>query len=402
MPRGDRLAIVTNAGGPGVMATDAAIRVGLSVPRLSDATVEKMRPSLPATANLKNPVDVIGDARADRYLVALESVLEEPGIDQVLVILTPQSMTDIESIAGGVVQIHQKAEKPMACAFMGATDVAPGIRLLQAAHIPHYILPEWACRAMADVQQIRAWREHPLDEPVRFPVDQKSARTIVEEAEVGYLTEDRALDLLAAYGLPVPPYRLCQSADEAVAFAEQYGYPAVLRVVSPQVVHKSEVRGVVLNLTDAAAVRASYEQMLRGVRQAVPGADIRGVLVRGMIPFGYEVILGAKRDASFGPTVMFGLGGIYVELFKDVTFGLAPLGHVTAERMLRSVKVYRILEGARGRPRANLEAIQECLIRLGQLISDYDRIVEVDINPLIVGPAEVGNTVADVRIRLTN
>lgn len=402
MPKGDRLAIVTNAGGPGVMATDAAIRVGLSVPRLGDGTVEHMKPSLPATANLKNPVDVIGDARADRYLVALESVLQDASIDQVLVILTPQSMTDIESIAGGVVQIHQNANKPMACAFMGATDVVPGVRLLQAAHIPHYILPEWACRAMADVQQIRVWREQALDEPVRYPVDQNAAHAIIHDAEVGYLSEDRALDLLSAYGLPVPPYRLCHAADEAVAFAEQHGYPAVLRVVSPQVVHKSEVRGIALNLPDATAVRASYEGMLRAVRQAVPGAEIRGVLVRGMIPSGYEVILGAKRDASFGPTVMFGLGGVYVELFRDVTFGLAPLGRGTAERMLRSVKVCRILEGARGRPRANLEAIQECLIRLGQLISDYDRIVEVDINPLIVGPAATGNTVADVRIRITN
>ncbi|NQT14011.1 MAG: CoA-binding protein, partial [Planctomycetes bacterium] len=165
MSAGNRLAIVTNAGGPGVMATDAAVRVGLSVPRLAESTSAKLKKTLPATANMKNPVDVIGDARADRYSVALEGVLDDPGIDQALVILTPQSMTDIDAIAHGICQIHEKADKPIACAFMGATDVASGIRLLQQAHIPHYLLPEWACRAMADVQRILAWRRQPRDEP---------------------------------------------------------------------------------------------------------------------------------------------------------------------------------------------------------------------------------------------
>ena len=402
LPAGDRLAIVTNAGGPGVMATDAAVREGLSVPRLSEPTVEKLSARLPATANLKNPVDVIGDARADRYAAALEAVLEDPNIDQVLVILTPQSMTDIEAIADCVCQIQKCATKPMACAFMGATDVAPGVRRLQSAHIPHYILPEWACRAMAGVQQVRAWRHQTLDEPEPLPVDQAAARAILDDCPAGFLSEDRALDLLRAYGLPVPLYRLCAGADEAADFAAQCGYPVVLRVVSPQIVHKSEVKGVVLNLPDEPSLREAYDAMFRSIRAAAPEAEIRGVLVRGMIAPGYEVILGAKRDPSFGPTLMFGLGGIYVELFRDVTFGLAPLGRLAAGRMVRRVKVYRILEGVRGRPAADIPAIEQSLIRLGQLISDFERIAEVDINPLIVGPAEVGNTVADVRIRLTH
>lgn len=401
MPQGDRLAIVTNAGGPGVMATDAAVRVGLSVPLLSQSTVEKMQSSLPATANLKNPVDIIGDARADRYMTALESVLEDPQIDQVLVILTPQSMTDIESIAAGIVQIRQRAEKPIACAFMGATDVASGIRVLQAAHIPHYILPEWACRAMADVQKIRLWRQQPPDEPLPLAVDYARAKAILDQVPAGYLTEDLALELLGAYGLPVPACRVCHTAEEAVAFGQEYGYPLVLRVLSPQIVHKSEVKGVALNLPDETAVRTQYCRMREAISDFAPEAEVRGILVRRMIPEGYEVILGAKRDPAFGPVVMFGLGGIYVELFKDVTFGLAPLGPVAAERMIRSVKAYHILAGARGRPAADLKSIQESLIRLGQLIGDFPRIKEIDVNPLIVGPAEVGNVVADARIRVT-
>lgn len=400
LPAGNRLAIVTNAGGPGVMATDAAIRAALRVPRLAEATSDRLRKALPATANVKNPVDVIGDARADRYTAALEAVLEDPNVDQVLVILTPQSMTDIDAIARGVCQIHQKAAKPIACSFMGAADVTSGIRLLQAARIPHYLLPEWACAAMADVQRIRHWRGQPLCEIDPLPVKQAVARTLLDRAGPGYLGEDQALEVLRAYGLPVPVFRLCATAQEAADFAGQIGYPVVLRVVSPQVVHKSEVKGVALNLADAGMVRGAFERMRRDVAAAAGGAEIRHLLVRKMIPAGHELILGAKRDPVFGPTLMFGLGGIYVELFEDVTFGLAPLDQATAARMVRHIKAYRLLEGMRGGSPADIENIRDCLQRLGQLVSDFPRIVELDINPLIAGPAEVGNMVADVRIRL--
>jgi len=401
MPQGNRLAIVTNAGGPGVMATDAAVSMGLSVPRLTQSTQQRLRESLPATANVKNPVDVIGDARADRYQAALRHVLDDPQIDQVLVILTPQSMTDIEAIARGVVEIGRNAAKPIACSFMGAEDVAPGIRLLQEAHLPHYILPEWACAAMAAVQRIRAWRALELDEPEQLPVDWAAAARIIDSAPAGYLEEPEALAVLAAYGLPVPQHRLCTSAEEAAQFADQIGYPVVLRIVSPQVVHKWDVGGVVLNLHDASAVRSAFEQMVQRVRQAVPQAEIRGAVVRRMIPPGHEVILGVKRDPSFGPVLMFGLGGLYVELFKDVTFGLAPISRGSAQRMLRQVKAFKLLEGIRGNPPADVENIRQCIQRLGQLAADFPRISELDINPLIVGPKERGNIVADVRIRLS-
>jgi acetyltransferase len=438
LPAGNRLAIVTNAGGPGVMATDAAIRSGLRVPRLAEATMAKLHESLPATANIKNPVDVIGDARADRYTAALEAVLGDPNVDQVLVILTPQSMTDIEAIAHGVCRIHEAGRgdgkkgdsphlperpatnvpsvpgfaqmgtvplfsaKPIACSFMGAADVSAGIHTLQSAHIPHYILPEWACEAMAYVQKIRQWRRQEQGDVDRLPVKQEAARSILDAAPAGYLDEDRALAVLAAYGLPVPEHQLCTTPEEAVAFAERAGYPLVLRVVSPQVVHKSEVKGVALNLADAGMVRAAFERMRHFVSAAVPGATIRGILARRMIPSGYELILGAKRDPVFGPVLMCGLGGIHVELFEDVTFGLAPIDRATAGRMLRNVRAYRLLEGMRGAAPADIENIEHCLVRLGQLVADFPRIVELDINPLIAGPGEQGNAVADVRLRLAD
>ncbi len=400
MPAGDRLAIVTNAGGPGVMATDAAIREGLAVPRLAESTIAELKKTLPATANTKNPVDVIGDARADRYMAAMESVLADPNVDQMLVILTPQSMTDIDAIAEGVCQIHQKAVKPIACAFMGAADVASGIHRLQKDHIPHYILPEWACRAMADVSWIRQWRAGKLDQPERPVEDRQPAAAILEQARAGYLPEDLALDALAAYGLPVPPRRLCQTADQAVAFADEIGYPVVLRAVSPQIVHKSEAKALALNLACADDVRKAYDRLLADVARAVPEAEVRGVLVRSMIPPGHEVIVGAKRDPAFGPVLMFGLGGIHVELFGDVTFALAPIGRTGAARMIGRVKASRLLEGHRGSEPADLEAIKTSLVRLGQFVTDFERVVELDVNPLIVGPGAMGHAVADVRIRL--
>jgi len=400
MPAGNRLAIVTNAGGPGVMATDEAVAAGLSIPRFTEATTDALRVSLPAAANVSNPVDVIGDARADRYTAALEAVLQDPNVDQALVILTPQSMTDIDSIARGICQIHKQATKPLACSFMGAADVHSGVHLLQQSHIPHYILPEWACDAMANVQWIRQWRQQPIEQPEPLPVDREAARTIIDRAGPGYLDEERALAVLAAYGLPVPPHKLCATAEEAVAFARHIGYPVVLRAVSPLIVHKTEVKGVALNLANAYAVRRAFKRMHRYLAGVLPGAEIRGMLVRAMIPSGHELILGAKRDPRFGPTLMFGLGGIHVQLFEDVTFGLAPIDRATAARMMRQVKAYRLLKGVRGAARADIQAVQQCLLRLGQLVCDFERILELDVNPLIVGPAEVGNAVADVRIRL--
>ncbi len=401
MPKGNRLAIVTNAGGPGVMATDMAVDVGLDIARFTPETTAKLDAALPAAANKKNPVDVIGDARSDRYEAALHAVLEDPNVDQSLVILTPQSMTDIEEIARGIVRVHETTDKPIACSFMGACDVKAGIDILQAVEIPHYNLPEQACQAIADVQRIRRWRESKPDKHKPFSVDKARAEKILADLPEGYLREDQALEVLEAYGLPVPKFRLCKDADQAVAFAEEIGYPVVLRVVSPQIVHKYDVKGVALNLPDAAAVRDAHKAMMDHIAQVKPEADVLGMIVRGMIPAGHEVILGAKRDAVFGPTLMFGLGGLFVEIFRDVTFALAPISAATASRMVHGIKALPLLEGARGSIVADIASIEQALCRLGQLVTDLPRILEMDINPLIVGSAEQGNAVADVRIRLS-
>jgi len=398
----NRVAIITNAGGPGVMATDAAVKNGLELARFEQATTEQLKKSLPAAANVKNPVDVIGDARDDRYASALDAVLADPAADQVLVILTPQSMTNIEAIARVVCRAAERTDKPLVCSFMGGSDVAAGVQILQSAKIPHYLLPEWACEAMGNLQVYRRWLERPSGEEKRFDVDRTRAAAIIDQAAAGYLTELQAGEVLAAYGFPVLDSVLTRSTAEAEAAANRIGYPVVLRVVSPDIIHKFDVGGVALNLKTAREVRAAYKTMQARLKAAAGQARIEGILVRKMIPAGKEVILGLNRDPVFGHVIMFGLGGIYVEVFKDVTFRLVPIRQLDAEDMISEVKSSKVLQGTRGEGASDMAAIGDCLCRLSQLAADFPRVAELDINPLIVHAAGRGAHVADVRIRLAD
>lgn len=405
LPKTNRIAIVTNAGGPGVMATDAAIERGLELSKFNENTTAALKKALPAAANMKNPIDVIGDARDDRYAAAMEAVFTDGSVDMALVILTPQSMTNINAIAQAVCDVHERhADKKitLSCSFMGGKDVAPGIRILQKAGIPHYILPEWACDALQHAVRYRNWLNRDRTEVVEFKVDKAAAKTIVDKAPDGYLPEMDALKLLQTYGFPIAPFQLTQTADEAVAVADKIGYPVVLRVVSPKIVHKFEMKGVVLNLQNADAVRSAYAAMRDNLLKHVQASDITGIIVRKMIPSGKEVILGANRDPNFGHILMFGLGGIYVEAFKDVTFRVVPIHGGTANRMIKSLRSYSVLTGLRGEAPSDTASIEDCLNRLSQLVADFPRIAELDINPLIVHPKDEGSHVADVRIRLQN
>lgn len=403
LPKGDRIAIVTNAGGPGVMATDAAVDRGLKLPTFSSETTARLKRALPAAANMKNPIDVIGDARHDRYAAALEAVFLDDQVDQVLVILTPQSMTNITAIAETICDIGRRfaqSGKTLLCSFMGSKDVAAGIEILQRHGIPHYILPEWAADAMWHAVWYRNWLTREVTEIKIYAVDRARAAEIIDRAPDGHLSECDALVVLGAYGFPVVDSVLTQTAEEAVAAAERVGYPVVLRVVSPKIVHKFERKGVILDLRSAADVRQAYAAMRDRQLQDIPPADIHGILVRRMIPAGKEVILGVNRDATFGHMLMFGLGGIYVEAFKDVTFRIVPIREGAARKMVRELRTSAVLEGLRGEPPSDLPAIEDALKRLSQLAYDFPRIAELDINPLIVHPIGQGCHVADVRIRL--
>ncbi|HSW44635.1 MAG TPA: acetate--CoA ligase family protein [Phycisphaerae bacterium] len=403
LPKSNKMAIVTNAGGPGVMATDAAIERGLELSKFSVETTAKLKKSLPAAANMKNPIDVIGDARDDRYIAAMEAVFADPDVDQVLVILTPQSMTNITAIAHAVVDVHKRFKssgKLLACSFMGAKDVAPGIQILQQAAIPHYILPEWAADAMVDAVRYRRWLSREAGGAKQYKVDTAAAAAIIDQSPDGYIAEVDALNVLKAYGFPLVDFQITCSADEAAAAAERIRYPVVLRVVCPKIIHKFEAQGVVLNLRSADAVRKAYDTMRENILKIVAESDIKGILVRKMIPAGKEVILGLNRDPIFGHVIMFGLGGIYVEAFKDVTFRVVPIDGLTARDMVNGLRASAVLRGLRGEEPSDTAAIEDALNRLSQLATDFPRIAEMDINPLIVHSAGKGARVADVRIRL--
>jgi acetyl coenzyme A synthetase (ADP forming)-like protein len=405
LPKSERIAVITNAGGPGVMATDAAVSRGLELPPFADDTKARLKKALPATASYRNPIDLIGDAHADRYAAAIEAVADDQSADQVLVILTPQSMTDIAEVAETICGLKQRlldAGKTLACSFMGAKDVAPGIEVLRKHQVPHYILPEWATDAMWHAVWYRRWQQREVSDFKRFDVDRDAAARVLHAEPDGYLLEPQALEVLAAYGFPVPPSRLAQTADEAVAAADELGYPVVLRAVSPKIIHKFEVQGVVLNLPDAGAVRDAFGALRDRLLQHVAPDELSGILVRPMIPAGKEVILGVNRDRVFGHMLMVGMGGIYVEAFKDVTFRVVPIRESAAGKMIRELRTVRLLEGLRGEPASDLPAIEDALLRLSQLAEDFPRIAELDINPLIVHATGRGCHVADVRIRLDN
>ncbi len=402
LPKSNKIAIITNAGGPGVMATDAIIDNHLELAQFEPGTTEVLKESLPATANIKNPVDVIGDAREDRYAAALNAVIKDPNVEQILTILTPQSMTNIEDIAQAICEIadNNKKAKTLACSFMGGSDVNAGIQILVSHEIPHYALPEQAASSLSDAMAYKKWKDQPKPTVKSFEVDKKSAADVIENAPEGYLTELQASAVLKAYGLPILEPVLTHSAAEAAAACNGLGYPIVMKIVSPDIIHKFDVGGVILDLNNADEVHDAYESMLSGIKEKQPNAKIEGVMVRRMIPEGQEVILGLNRDPVYGHVVMFGLGGIYVEVFKDVTFGLAPLDEASAKRMIRDINAIKILEGVRGKPACDIAAIEDSLCRISQLACDFPQIAEMDINPMIVHDEGSGAHVADVRIRV--
>jgi acetyltransferase len=405
LPRGPRVAIITNAGGPGIMATDAAVRHGLKLAEPSEATKEKLKGSLPVTASLRNPIDVIGDARSDRYKAAVRTVLEDDNVDMGIVILTPQSMTDIEETAAVVPEAVRGIDKPVVCSFMGAKDVAPGVAILRAAGIPNYPFPEDGVRALAAADRLVELHDMPRREMVEIDdSDAPRARRLIGAAldghEKRYLTQAECRPLLECYGLPLLQSHTARTADDAARLAESFGGAVVMKVMSEDVVHKYDAGGVILNIRGADEAKAAFAKIHNNVERVMPGAKIQGILVEQMAPKGVEVILGANRDPRFGPLMMFGLGGTLVEILKDVSFRLAPMWQISAERMVREIRSFKVLDGFRGNPPCDIDAIVDTLLRLSHLVCNHPEISELDINPLIVHAKGKGCSVADSRVML--
>lgn len=405
-PRSEKVAIITNAGGPGVLTTDAAISNGLKLAKFSEETTKILKKALPATANIKNPVDVIGDARADRYTVAIQAAFNDEDVAGVFVILTPQSMTDIDTIAEEVTKIAKGQTKPIYASFMGEKDVASGIDILQRHKIPHYILPESMCSAFQVVYTFnKVIKKTSYKASVLDDIQRGEANKLMEKVMSNgrtFIPEVETINILRTYGLPVPQGKLASTEDEAVKVADKIGYPVVMKVVSDQVLHKSDVKGVELNLKSAQEVRDAYQRIHDNVTALQPDASITGIYVIKMITGSEEVILGIKRDPSFGPVLMFGLGGIFVEVFRDISFGVPPLSYEEARNMIEKTRAYKILKGTRGRSPRDIDKIIDALIRLGQLAIDYPQIKELDINPLFVLDEGQGSVIGDARMLLKN
>ena len=403
LPKGNRFAIVTNAGGPGIMATDAAIRYGLELAKLRPETLESLKAKLPPTANFSNPVDVIGDATCDRYTTALEAVLGDPNVDGLVVLLTPQSMTDIEAIARTIGKIAPSSKKPVLASFLGHVDVSAGVRILEQHGVPNYEFPENASRSLGAMCRYTQWLTRPRTQERRFEADQDAVRKIfsrVRSEGRTFLPEAEALAVLKAYGFPLLQHELAKNEDEAAAMFEKIGGPVAMKIASPDVVHKVDVGGVLLNISTPEEARAGYKKITNGVKQKLPSARLLGVEIQAMAGKGVEVILGISKDPAFGHVIMFGLGGTYVEVLKDVSFRLVPVRELGAYNMIHSIRAAKVFEGFRGQPPADTECIAECLERLSQLAADFPEITELDINPLIVHAQGKGARVADVRIAL--
>jgi acetyltransferase len=408
IPAGNRVGIVTNAGGPGIMTTDACIRYGLAVPNLQPETIEILKTELPPTASTRNPVDVVGDATHSRYQTAIDRVLADDNVDSVIVLVTPQTMTDVREIAVEVAKAVEGQRllpnpKPVLATLMGSADMQEGSDLLGTAGVPSYAFPESAVRALAKMDAYREWFARPRTEVVKFDVNKEAAKNIIKGAIADgrtSLPEIESLELLKAYGFPVPPFAHAATPGEAVEAAGRVGYPVVLKISSPDILHKTDIGGVILNLDNGAAVAEATIDILARAKKAKPDARIWGVTVEPMVQKGREIILGMVRDPQFGPILMFGLGGIYTELLKDVSFRLAPIRQLAPERMVASIRTKALLGPFRGQPAADVEAIYDSLERLSQLVVDFPEIKEMDINPMIVYNEGKGAVVVDARIIL--
>ena len=403
VPESDAVAIVTNAGGPGIMASDAVERAGLRLASLTPEIQQRLRAALPQAASVANPIDVLGDAPADRYALGIEAALSDPNVGMVLVVLTPQTSTQIPETARILGELARQYRKPTFAVFMGDQAIRPALSILAEHSVPNYQVPERAVAAMSAMWQHRQWLNTPPLAVETLDVDRPAVHEILDG-----LRQDRritagdaeARGILEAYGIPLPKSRLARNADEAVAAAEAIGFPVVLKIASPDILHKTDIGGVKLNLTTASDVRDAFDLMMYRATRHMPEATIWGCQVQQMVKGGKEVIIGVNRDPQLGPLLMFGLGGVYVEALKDVTFRVAPIDRREAHEMFGEIRAYSLLRGVCGERPSDLEGITDVLVRISQLVSDFPEIVELDINPLLVFPAGQGVLGLDMRLAL--
>ena len=404
LPRGDRLLILTNAGGPGILAADTASILGIPLAGVSAPLRERILPALPSTASLANPVDIVGDARADRYRSVLTALRDEPSVDAVLVLLTPQAMTEPEETARATVSAFAGSGKTVFASFLGEATVASSRRILSDGGVPNYPVPERAVRTLSAMIRYSRIRSADRPEEEAPSLRPEGAERLVGEALAAdrrALGEEESRGILEAYGFTFPRHAFAATSDAAVAAYAEMGCASVaMKIVSPQILHKTDVGGVRLGLHGAEEVARAFMEITSSVRRLAPSAWIAGVSIQEMVTGGRELIVGMSRDPQFGPILMFGLGGIYVEVLKDVSFRVAPVSRREAGEMVREVRAWPLLAAYRGSEPADEGAIVEALVRVSRLSCDFPEIQELDINPLLVLSKGKGIRAIDCRMTI--
>lgn len=404
LPKGLRVLVISNAGGPGTMAADAVEHAGLMVAELSTNVAGSLRGQLSENSVVTgSPINVLGDAPPERYAEALIAGQKANSVDAIIVILTPQAMTNPDETVRQLA-LSIDGSKPVFASFMGGRDRINGKNVFNAANLPDFSSPERAVEALKVMYEYAAWQQRPPRMVTRYRVNRRRAERIITRSQrhgILQLNEVKCKKILDAYGFATPPGRLVSTVDEAVEHAKRIGFPVALKIVSPDIVHKSDMGGVKLNLNNTQQVKDAFDLMMLRISQQCPEARIEGIDVEKMVDSGLEVILGMNRDPQFGPMLMFGLGGIFVEVMKDVTFHLAPITHDEALQMLMSTRSYDILEGRRGQKGVDIDAIAIGIQRISQLTTDFPQIKELDINPFIVGEVGTQPIVADARMTLS-
>ena len=401
LPAATGVAILTNAGGPAILATDACEVSGVQLARFDPGTIEALREVLPPASAFYNPVDVLGDADATRYESAARILARDPGVNSLIVVLTPQAMTEAAATAEAIGQVARETGITTLAVFMGDRTVAEGVQRLKDEGVPTYPFPERAVATLAAMERVSARRKRSASDAIDPHADRSIVRAAIDHARHAgrtFITEASAQRIASAYGVPVPWAGLARDRTSAHDLAAKHGYPIVMKIASPDILHKSDVGGIELGIHSPEALDAAYERIMGNVRRRMPDATIWGVTVQQQVPPGREVIIGVDRDPSFGPVLMFGLGGVYVEVLHDVTFRLCPVTPSDAREMISEIRGLGILRGARGSAPADIDAIVDVICRVSALALDFEDIMELDINPLIVGERGAGAIAADIRI----
>jgi len=403
LPQGKNVAIFTNAGGPAALASDSLAANGFGLAEINEEKQQQLAEKLNPSAQVANPVDMLGGAEPAEFAHCLSTLLDDPGVDVFLPMLVPQSLVDPGDVARAIVDNAQKTNKTVLACMVGEQSLDEARAVLHQNQVPMSIFPEVPGEVLGAMAKYQDWLAQEKAKPFQFSkIDRQSAEADLKKSNGAVLGEAETRPILASYGLKLVPGQFGADVDNAVEIANELGYPVVVKVVSPQVLHKSDLGGIALDLDSDQGVRVAISAMKDAIQKAAPEVEIMGYLVEKMAPRGLEVIVGMRRDPTFGPLMMFGLGGIYVELFKDVGFGVAPLSPVQAREMILSTEAGRLLQGYRGGAVYDLDAVVEAIGRLSQLALDYPAISEVEINPLLVFPEGEGTMVLDARMILKN